>query len=87
MLITDALAAAAPANFADGPARTISFASRLARSYFNNADGTPYRPVFGNNQIEDSQARPQRTRQDLAEVPVRVGAQNGRRHAAAVRGS
>lgn len=52
-----------PASFADGPARTLTFASRLARSYFNNADGTPYRPAFGNNTIEDAQARPQRTRQ------------------------
>lgn len=59
-----------PANFADGPARTITFASRLARSYFNNADGTPYQPVFGNNQIEDSQARPQRTRQNGASVEI-----------------
>lgn len=56
-----------PANFADGPARTTTFASRLARSYFDNADGTPYRPVFkaatGNNDIEDAIARPQRTKQ------------------------
>ncbi len=59
-----------PANFADGPARTISFASRLARPYFSNADGTPYQPVFGNNQIEDSQARPQRTRQSGASVEI-----------------
>jgi iron complex outermembrane receptor protein len=64
-----------PANFADGPARTITFASRLARSYFNNADGTPYQPVFGNNQIEDSQARPQRTRQNgvSAEINAQLG--------------
>jgi iron complex outermembrane receptor protein len=64
-----------PVNFADGPARTISFASRLARSYFNNSDGTPYRPVYGNNQIEDSQARPQRTKQSgiSAEVNAQLG--------------
>ncbi|MDB5756605.1 MAG: TonB-dependent receptor [Massilia sp.] len=64
-----------PANFADGPARTTTFASRLARSYFNNSDGTAYRPVYGNNQIEDSQARPQRTRQSgiSAEVNARLG--------------
>jgi iron complex outermembrane receptor protein len=59
-----------PASFADGVPRTISFASRLARPYFNNADGTPYQPVFGNNQIEDSQARPQRTRQSGASVDI-----------------
>lgn len=59
-----------PAAFADGPARTTTFASRLARPYFNNADGTPYQPVFGNNQIEDSQARPQRTRQSGASVEI-----------------
>ncbi|MDB5906234.1 MAG: TonB-dependent receptor [Massilia sp.] len=64
-----------PANFADGPARTTTFASRLARSYFNNSDGTAYRPVYGNNQIEDSQARPQRTRQSgiSAEVNAQLG--------------
>jgi iron complex outermembrane receptor protein len=59
-----------PANFADGPARTTTFGSRLARSYFNNADGTPYQPVYGNNQIEDSQARPQRTKQSGVSVEV-----------------
>jgi iron complex outermembrane receptor protein len=64
-----------PANFADGPVRPITFASRLARSYFNNTDGTPYQPVFGNNQIEDSQARPQRTRQNG--VSVEINAQLG----------
>jgi iron complex outermembrane receptor protein len=64
-----------PASFADGPARTTTFASRLARSYFNNSDGTAYHPVYGNNQIEDSQARPQRTRQSgiSAEVNARLG--------------
>lgn len=64
-----------PANFADGPARTTTFASRLARGYFNNADGTPYRPVYGNNEIEDSQARPQRTRQNgiSAEINAQLG--------------
>jgi len=59
-----------PANFADGPARTTTFASRLARSYFNNSDGSAYRPVFGNNQIEDSQARPQRTKQSGISVEI-----------------
>jgi len=65
-----------PANFADGPARTLTFASRLARSYFNNADGTPYRPVFGNNTIEDAKARPQRTKQSgiSAQLDWRLGA-------------
>ncbi|MES2012287.1 MAG: TonB-dependent receptor [Pseudomonadota bacterium] len=52
-----------PANFDDGVARTTTFASRLARSYFNDGTGAPYKPVFGNNKIEDSQARPQRTNQ------------------------
>ena len=52
-----------PTTFADGPARTTTFSSRLARAYFNNSDGTPYRPVYGHNQIQDSQARPQRTEQ------------------------
>jgi iron complex outermembrane receptor protein len=61
-----------PANFADGPARPITFASRLARSYFNNADGTPYQPVFGNNQIEDAKARPQRTRQGGVSAEVNL---------------
>ena len=59
-----------PANFADGPARTSTFASRLARSYFNNSDGSVYRPVFGNNRIEDSQARPQRTKQSGVSVEI-----------------
>jgi iron complex outermembrane receptor protein len=69
------LVANGPANFADGPARTISFASRLARSYFNNADGSAYQPVYGNNQIEDSQARPQRTKQSgiSAEINAQLG--------------
>jgi iron complex outermembrane receptor protein len=64
-----------PANFADGPARPLTFASRLARSYFNNADGTPYQPVFGNNEIEDAKARPQRTKQSgiSAELDQRLG--------------
>lgn len=64
-----------PATFADGPARTITFASRLARSYFNNSDGSAYRPVYGNNQIEDSQARPQRTKQSgvSAEINAQLG--------------
>jgi iron complex outermembrane receptor protein len=52
-----------PAFFENGPARTTTFASRLSRSYFNNADGTPYQPQFGDNKIEDAKARPQRTKQ------------------------
>lgn len=56
-----------PAFFNDGVSRTagsnLTFERRLARAYFNNPDGSPYRPVYGNNQIEDSQARPQRTKQ------------------------
>jgi iron complex outermembrane receptor protein len=59
-----------PENFVDGPARSLSFASRLARSYFNSADGTPYQPVFGGNRIEDSQARPQRTKQSGVSLEV-----------------
>ncbi len=67
-----------PANFADGPARTTTFASRLARSYFNNSDGTAYRPVFGNDQIEDAVARPQRTKQSgiSAEINQQLGDYN-----------
>lgn len=52
-----------PAFFDDGVARTTTFASRLRRSYFNNADGSTYQPVFNDRKIEDSQARPQRTNQ------------------------
>src|SRR5690606_12825423 len=57
-----------PATFADGETRTTTFASRLQRDYFNNPDGSKYVPVFnggiyGDNKIEDSQARPQRTDQ------------------------
>jgi iron complex outermembrane receptor protein len=63
-----------PASFVDGPARTSTFASRLARPYFNNADGTPYQPVFqsltGRNDIEDGLARPQRTRQGGASLQL-----------------
>jgi iron complex outermembrane receptor protein len=63
-----------PANFADGPARTTTFASRLARSYFDNADGTPYQPLFksvsGANEIEDGIARPQRTKQSGVSVQL-----------------
>lgn len=59
-----------PATFADGTARTTTFSSRLARSYFNNADGSAYRPVYGNNSIQDSQARPQRTDQGGGSVQV-----------------
>jgi len=60
-----------PANFSDGAPRTSSFATRLSRSYFNNSDGTPYKPVFGNNNIEDSQARPQRTKQGGVSAEVK----------------
>jgi iron complex outermembrane receptor protein len=62
-----------PQTYADGTQRLdtatgssglLTFSSRLQRSYFNNSDGTPYRPRLGNNNnIEDSQARPQRTDQ------------------------
>jgi iron complex outermembrane receptor protein len=68
-----------PTNFSNGPARTLTFASRLARSYFNNADGTPYQPVFsgtsGDYEIEDAKARPQRTKQSgiSAELNQRLG--------------
>lgn len=58
------LLVADPTTFSDGTPRTTTFSSRLARSYFNNGDGTPYRPVLGqSNNIEDSQARPQRSDQ------------------------
>ncbi|HEY0063564.1 MAG TPA: TonB-dependent receptor [Telluria sp.] len=66
-----------PATFADGPARTTTFQSRLSRSYFNNNDGTPYQPVYGNNQIEDSQARPQRTRQSGVSAEINKNLANG----------
>lgn len=64
-----------PATFANGTPRLggtrTTFTSRLTtRSYFNNADGTPYQPRFGSNSIEDSQARPQRTDQGGASVQV-----------------
>lgn len=59
-----------PANFADGPARTTTFASRLARAYFNNADGTPYQPVYSRDQLEDAIARPQRTKQSGASLQL-----------------
>lgn len=59
-----------PATFADGTPRTNSFTRRISRSYFNNADGTPYQPRYGSNSIEDSQARPQRTDQGGASVQV-----------------
>lgn len=76
------LIVADPLTFADGTSRLpdpssplaavrnrATFTSRLARSYFNNADGTPYRPQIGNgNNIEDSQARPQRTDQGGASI-------------------
>ncbi|SHH08249.1 TonB-dependent receptor [Massilia sp. CF038] len=66
-----------PATFADGPARTTTFQSRLSRSYFNNSDGSTYQPVYGNNQIEDSQARPQRTRQSGASAEINKNLANG----------
>ncbi len=65
-----------PATFADGEARTTTFFSRLQRDYFNNPDGTKYQPVFkngafGDNKIEDSQARPQRTEQGGVSVELK----------------
>lgn len=64
------LLVADPAFFSDGTtARTTSFTTRLGRAYFNNPDGSRFRPVIGNgNNIEDSQARPQRTDQGGASV-------------------
>lgn len=64
-----------PTTFADGEARTTTFASRLQRDYFNNPDGSTYIPVFkdgayGENKIEDSQARPQRTDQGGVSVEL-----------------
>lgn len=65
-----------PATFADGETRTTTFASRLQRDYFNNPDGSKYVPVFnggiyGDNKIEDSQARPQRTDQGGVSVELK----------------
>jgi iron complex outermembrane receptor protein len=65
-----------PDTFADGAARTTSFFSRLQRDYFNNPDGSKYQPVFkdgvyGDNKIEDSQARPQRTEQGGVSVELK----------------
>ncbi|WP_331346681.1 TonB-dependent receptor [Cellvibrio sp. UBA7661] len=65
-----------PDTFADGTARTTSFFSRLQRDYFNNPDGSKYQPVFkdgvyGDNKIEDSQARPQRTEQGGVSVELK----------------
>lgn len=60
-----------PATFSDGTPRPITFSSRLSRSYFNNPDGSPYRPSLGDrNNIQDSQARPQRTDQGGGSVQV-----------------
>jgi iron complex outermembrane recepter protein len=60
-----------PATFADGEPRTTTFSSRLQRDYFNNPDGSKYIPVFGDNNIEDSQARPQRTEQGGVSVELK----------------
>lgn len=65
-----------PTTFADGEPRATTFFSRLQRDYFNNADGTKYQPVFkggefGDNKIEDSQARPQRTEQGGVSVELK----------------
>jgi len=60
-----------PEFFNDGVERTTTFQSRLERSYFNDADGSPYEPVYGNNEIEDSQARPQRTEQGGVSVELK----------------
>jgi iron complex outermembrane receptor protein len=60
-----------PENFNDGVARSPTFQSRLERDYFNNPDGTHYEPVYGDNKIEDSQARPQRTDQGGVSVELK----------------
>jgi iron complex outermembrane receptor protein len=60
-----------PATFADGEPRSTTFFSRLQRDYFNNPDGSKYSPVFGDNKIEDSQARPQRTEQGGVSVELK----------------
>ncbi len=65
------LASDGPATFADGEPRTTTFSSRLQRDYFNNPDGSKYIPVFGGNNIEDSQARPQRTEQGGVSVELK----------------
>jgi iron complex outermembrane recepter protein len=53
-----------PIAFANGPTRGTTFTTRLGRPYFNNPDGSRFQPVIGNgNNIQDSQARPQRTDQ------------------------
>ena len=60
-----------PEYFNDGVVRDPTFQSRLERDYFNNPDGTHYEPVYGNNEIEDSQARPQRTEQGGVSVELK----------------
>jgi len=60
-----------PEEFNDGVVRSPTFQSRLERDYFNNPDGTKYEPVYGNNEIEDSQARPQRTEQGGVSVELK----------------
>lgn len=60
-----------PEEFNDGVVRNPTFQSRLERDYFNNPDGTKYEPVYGNNEIEDSQARPQRTEQGGVSVELK----------------
>lgn len=60
-----------PENFNDGVVRSTTFQSRLERDYFNNPDGTHYEPVYGDNKIEDSQARPQRTDQGGISVELK----------------
>lgn len=60
-----------PDTFEDGVTRSTTFFSRLQRDYFNNPDGTKYQPVFGDNKIEDSQARPQRTEQGGVSVELK----------------
>jgi len=60
-----------PEKFNDGVVRNTTFQSRLERDYFNNPDGTKYVPVFGDNKIEDSQARPQRTEQGGVSVELK----------------
>lgn len=53
-----------PSTYADGTPRTSSYVTRFAeRRYFDNADGTPYRPFLGTTVFENAEARPQQTSQ------------------------
>src|SRR5690606_8926530 len=45
-----------PSTYADGTPRTSSYVTRFAeRRYFDNADGTPYRPFLGTTVFENAE--------------------------------